>query len=80
MTRVEWSEKHQAHAYWFEKAAGSLAFIIGCAGAWAGGAGIFQYFCFAIAAFGINAMLPSSRPLFSSIVDRLPFLASKDEE
>lgn len=77
--RTQWSEAHFTHAYWFEKSVGLLAFTGGCVGAWFAD-GFLQYFCFIITAFGMNAVLPSSRPLFSNIVDRLPFLASKETE
>lgn len=71
-----WPEEHKVHAFWFEKLVGMVLLTGGFYGVLITEP-ILQYFMVALCAFGLNATLPSARPLFSSIVDRLPFLASK---
>jgi len=74
--RETWSPEHRAHAFWFEKFVGVILLTGGLYGVLIT-LPPMQYFMIALCAFGLNATLPSARPLFSSIVDRLPFLANK---
>ena len=77
--RPVWPQRHYAHAFWFEKAVGAVLLIGGTVMAYFTEPWL-QYFFMVLAGFGLNATLPSSRPLFSNIVDRLPFLESKQEK
>jgi len=75
--KEEWGPQHKVHAFWFEKGVGLVVLAVGTYLAFHDGC--LQYFGFAMACFGLNATLPSSRALFSNIVDRLPFLADKEK-
>jgi hypothetical protein len=79
--RVQWSQEHREHVFWFEKGIATFAMLVGVGlmvlfrgdgVIWIGvGAGIFGA--------GLYGATPSVRPILSAIVERLPGFGKKGE-
>jgi hypothetical protein len=79
--RIVWSIEHRTHVFWFEKGAAAAAFVVGSIFAYVfkdtGGFGL--YASFILMSAGVVGMVPSLKPLYSKIIDRIPSLPSSKE-
>lgn len=77
--RVQWSQKHREHVFWFEKGLAVLLIVAGVVLA-REMAGTMQYVGSALLGVGVWVSFPSVRPLLSALVERIPGLAPKSED